>query len=596
MQELKLWETSFSKLVNYYSSLEELLTYINKSGKWKFHVVNKYGYEQNEIATNLNYRMIEEAQKHNVKITFFDENHFAYLDNLNFLCIDEDFFEANKNDIIKAVEANLYDKKIVNVSKYVYSEALIKNLMLTAETIYFEEGIEISNEIKELLNRNLINSCIKNADGDEQISERKILGVDYNMVVSDSDFLSFFSDIKDLENLKLIPPHKVISINAKGFSDMGEKELDDVYNIISTLRQNNQNNKIVIEHVQRKALLKSKLLTSNFDNVQIGGLDSEKYDLEEFKKENDLLNQMVGDIRVSFLSPFEKYIAVYNIVKKFKKYKENDEDKTQARRIRKILNNDYMVCVGYASLLEDLLSRVGVNAYNYTVLVDTSYDDGFTLEEKPVNLEKHARLIVNINDPKYDINGFYVADPTWDNDLDKDYYNHALINFDKTTMENRFFELSKEDLLMNVKNIDEYKEKLNILRKMLNRSSTANNKEKQSYNIIVQKIRSILKDLDKESYNKLEEKYSKIKEALENIEENEDYLNSYIMDAGYIFIGKNGKDIPIETIIEAAAVVNKEVFGFTDEQKESYKEQLLEENIKFDKLYFPLYYNNSKIK
>ena len=39
-------------------------------------------------------------------------------------------------------------------------------------------------------------------------------------------------------------------------------------------------------------------------------------------------------------SPFEKYIYAYNITKRFKEYKENDEDRTKARNIYDILFNE----------------------------------------------------------------------------------------------------------------------------------------------------------------------------------------------------------------------------------------------------------------
>lgn len=180
---------------------------------------------------------------------------------------------------------------------------------------------------------------------------------------------------------------------------------------------------------------------------------------------------MVSYIKNSNYSSLEKYIAVYNIVKKFKKYLENRYDKTESRYIKKFLNNDYMVCVEYVTLLKELLKMVGINSYDYHVSADISYDNGFKLEDKTVDLVVHARLIVSINDPKYNINGFYVSDPTWDNDLEIDYYNHALMSFDKTSKGKRLFALSDEDLIKNVKNMNEFNSKVNYLLDRLKRNN-----------------------------------------------------------------------------------------------------------------------------
>ena len=64
--------------------------------------------------------------------------------------------------------------------------------------------------------------------------------------------------------------------------------------------------------------------------------------MEEEKK----LEELVKDIKTSNLSQFEKFIAVYNIVKNYKEFKENENNRDQARALRYILDNEYMVCVG----------------------------------------------------------------------------------------------------------------------------------------------------------------------------------------------------------------------------------------------------------
>ena len=69
-----------------------------------------------------------------------------------------------------------------------------------------------------------------------------------------------------------------------------------------------------------------------------------------------------------------------------------------------------MVCAGYSNLLNAILRCLGFNA---EALI--SYD------------RRHQRSIVYIEDKKYNIDGLYVFDPTWDrrqNKLDTDYINN----------------------------------------------------------------------------------------------------------------------------------------------------------------------------
>jgi len=290
---------------------------------------------------------------------------------------------------------------------------------------------------------------------------------------------------------------------------------------------------------------------------------------------------IANDINSSGFSPLERYIAVYNITKKFKEYKEDEKDLSQARYFKYFMNNDFMVCVGYAKMLEDLCERVGLNTYDYSLRVDVSYDKGFSKEEKIVDLKCHARIIVDIDDPKYNINGYYIADPTWDNFLEDDFYNYALMSFDKTAQNKRYVDLTDEDLIMNVKDIDEYIEKINYL---LNRSIV-----ETDIHLIKNKILKIIKDLYPDYYKILKEKY----DNLELVKDN-NIIQSILMEAGYFFIEKNGKDIPLETIIDAAGVVNSRVFGFNEEEAKDYRDKLYDINLERDKEAFPYYYENKK--
>lgn len=600
MKNINIWETELLKNINYYN-LDELIIYIKQNKIQDFHVLDEYGLNNEKIETNYVDFINSLTEKEGIKVKYFDENHVAYKDDIyNTLSIEKEFFEANKDLIINAVIENIYNSKNAKINKYTYSEELVKNLILTVEHINFMEGVEPTDEIINLLKENMISASIKKDGSFVEISSNQILGYNYDYVVNDNKNLTIYTNITDLENVVHIPPFKEIKITTSAV-DMNDADFESVFNIISKLRENNKQNKVIIDTQNRRGLRKSKIFNSNFKNVEIDGIDLSNYTLEDFKKEEELLDLMVQDIKVSNFSPFEKYIAVYNITKKYKKYKENPDNKSDSRKFNNFLYNDYMVCVGYASLLRELLYRVGIETYDYGVSVDISYEDGFTLEEKEVDLAGHARVIVNIEDPKYNIKGFYVADPTWDNDLINDYYNTSLMSFDKTAMGKRYVNLTEADLLLNVKDMNEFSRNVNyILSKDKNRTMRNNDiNEKKAeigaYKTLINVIIRLIKSLSHEKYNELLKQYPYINDFSVKTDNIND-LNMFLTDVGYFFIENHSKDVPLETIVEAATNVNKWVFGFNEDQTEIYRKELLEKNIEKDKKCFPYYYEDETSK
>ena len=189
------------------------------------------------------------------------------------------------------------------------------------------------------------------------------------------------------------------------------------------------------------------------------------YPIEEYLKEEKVLNLMVNNINDSNCTPFEKYIAVYNIVKNFKPYNEEKEGENPelSRNIKFILNGDYMVCVGFSKLFRELLDKVGIEASIYNTSVDISYDDGFTLEDIPINNVIHSRVLVNLVDEKYDINGYYISDPTWDNDKEIDKYSNMIMPFDYMQKSARLFKLEEFDFIFDVHNLNEFNSKVKLL-------------------------------------------------------------------------------------------------------------------------------------
>ena len=97
------------------------------------------------------------------------------------------------------------------------------------------------------------------------------------------------------------------------------------------------------------------------------------------------------------LSPLEKFIYAYMIAKD-REGKECEFNDFLSRNIVAVLNNDYCVCYGYVSLLNELCSKIGIQCTHKHVSVPGPHD---------INC-------VIIKDDKYDIDGLYYSDPTKD--------------------------------------------------------------------------------------------------------------------------------------------------------------------------------------
>ena len=122
------------------------------------------------------------------------------------------------------------------------------------------------------------------------------------------------------------------------------------------------------------------------------------------------------------LSPVEKAMFLFDEVKSFS-YKENNSDLSKSRYIPTIVSTGNIVCAGYANFLVELMKECGIKA------------DTMNAE---INLGKqvagHSRVIAKIDDPKYNLHGLYIFDPTWNSKKD----NLAEVKINGNLYMNRF--------------------------------------------------------------------------------------------------------------------------------------------------------------
>ena len=148
-----------------------------------------------------------------------------------------------------------------------------------------------------------------------------------------------------------------------------------------------------------------------------------------FKEYEDTIitiNNFVDSIKSFDFSPLETIMYVYDIVRD-RIYKEVDEneDKMISRNLTSALLGDKIVCVGYAVIFSTLLNRLGI-----------ACDEVFL--RQPGKKVGHARNVIRIKDDKYNVDGIYYFDPTWNSKKNK-FDNNFMFSY-------RYFALTKEQM------------------------------------------------------------------------------------------------------------------------------------------------------
>lgn len=134
-----------------------------------------------------------------------------------------------------------------------------------------------------------------------------------------------------------------------------------------------------------------------------------------------IINDVISDILKYNLSPLEKVMYVYDIVK-YRIYKKDDCDFRNSKDLDKVIDGSYIACGGYTNLFNAILNSLGIGS-----LPLISHE------------VKHQRSITYIKDDKYGVDGIYVFDPTWDSRKKAsdtsyiDNYNYFMLPLDKAS-------------------------------------------------------------------------------------------------------------------------------------------------------------------
>lgn len=486
--------------------------------------------------------------------------------------INPECYEKYKNLIVDKKLEYFYNIGEAKLNSDIYTNHLLI-VLLNDEKInkIFINDVNLNDEEMKLVINSKKNVYIKNDTTDRAFGADGMFGnnslsvLQVGTVELDKEFLEC-----DYENLIHATEKTRFKIEIKddtpsNMLDLMTRNLEKVVNILG---EHAIESKIVI-YIKNKKLVTSDIhrILKKHKNSFISSERELLYD--KYMEVNRYLEHLVKGALDKGYSPLEKYLYLYNIAKQFKEYKENTDDVWDSRDIDRFLFNEYMVCVGFSTLLKELLDLAGIESSFYSVEVDTSYDDyeeDEVVEEqegKVLNYEGHARLLVHMKDEKYNIDAYYQADPTWDNVMKYDSYQHALCTMSSSRYTSRLFSLSNTDLLLDFDSIEDFYNKINHY---LNRNQVykdnntsfemfsygvdddklENSKDVdiiRSYELLCIEMLNLIESIDLSLYNELS------KESLK-IETEEDY-KMFISLFGEKVLIKTNKEIEKDTLYTA---------------------------------------------
>ena len=583
MKELNAWEISFYSKV--FTDINDITDAIKNGEIKSFDIRDSY-----TPGDEINNSLDQQANAKNCIIHYTDSEHPFVFSNIGIVpsVINSKFFLEHKNEIINALTDQITNSKddYFTIKKYFYTPKLL-DILLEKKDIYLDFiDVDLTQDEIKRLKENHVDAYLEKNGKRERISSSFVFETyKFENIKDKKSIIINFDELDkiDVDDFKYLAPSVVISINYYGNKNIGEEErLRKIRDFIEKIDLYNKN-AIVKFEIEKRSNFTKVFGDDKFNNIDIGIInDGYGYSYEEYMAEEEKLEELVRPIKEKDFSPLEKYFAVYNIVKKYKKYKESD-NKNESRYLRHILENDYMVCVGFAKLLSELCDRVGINCKELSISVDTSYDAGFTVEEKPIQLTGHARNIVSIDDDKYNVHGLYVADATWDNFMNISALNNALMPFDKMDVARRLVSYSFNSPILDIHNFKEFNDQVNFLFKrhlqeLMNKKSKTTFHEKllSTYQNVTERILDTI-NCDPEYANF----YNKMKLC----KEENDYLD-YLTELGNYLLTRINKKVDDETILKASLLTDKEL-GKAGDNPEKHEENTRKLYHEIDVLSFP---------
>ncbi len=316
-------------------------------------------------------------------------------------------------------------KKYQKLTKLGFSDFGLQ--VTTSELKTFIEGTNVKSinasemdiqDIESVLNNNYVidNNCLTTKLGNVLLKCRSDKsGRHINLVtpITEEELSlipnNFFSE-QGLGNSILIDGKKIIENNLEELNVLLNDDVEFTKDMVIALlnRVEVKPKKIILE-AQNKTYPNLESLKSLEElceiEVKYGYL--EKCSIDQFDAMRSNLDYFKGLILQYDLSPAERICYAYDLIKSYV-YRECQENYENSRYIHSIVDTGYIVCVGYSKFLAQLLKEVGIKAH--TIGTSVPLKDG--------TMAGHERNLIEIKDDKYDINGIYAFDCTWDSNSD----------------------------------------------------------------------------------------------------------------------------------------------------------------------------------
>ena len=541
-------------------------------------------------------------------------NPLSFVDNFiidKTLCINPNYFEKNKTSI---------DRLLISfINNYTGSLTIKSTKLINDEVI---SAIATNHNIKEI-QLGSIDDIYKLKESDyKKLNNGTIKSIKTYGVEEELDF-NFDSIIKYNVDRNLINYYTydvLMSMNESSrislFNPLTEDEIKyfkmlkggtiyfeyyDYKNILDSiekLESINPNFKyLVIVNTDSKNLFNRELFNrsqiSNKIEVKSGFINMK---IEKYLSYEKYLYELIKP--ATSLSPYEKFLYAYNITKNYKQYNEvsEDEDKFKSRTLYKLLDNDeYMVCVGYANMLHDLLTKLGIESTTYGVGVDVGFDSVDVLSEySDEAISKyggHSRLIVNLVDSKYGINGIYQSDPTWDNVIGEDSYVYSLMTFNEAHLAKRYLYQDKSEYsLLFSTNLEEFYKNVNrYMDRLINNYNYAIKFTEEKAKLrVVSDLLDIIKKLDSSFFNSLVNKYPDI-DKKDIIAITKNYID-FLYDVGKYIVSKVNNPVTISQIKPCINLLYSKFYGLNEEDTKKAVDRTIEYNEKRMSKCFPITY------
>lgn len=311
---------------------------------------------------------------------------------------------------------------------------------LTCKTLTIDGKEKVNLEQLTAINNNCDIRELKVPDLEKNITNNKFnfkIIPNINNQFTSKKFKDFvFDDILHFKNLSIELPLK------EDYTDDANKnisEKEDLEKIIDALididtlsitvidngKQSIEESLEIIEKIEKSIGSKIENIyyitgNRNIDNIEaLKTLENEHrvsimYDkeiicsIDDFINMRNHINKMVSELKNFELSPLEKVLYVYDIIKDFyiinHKYM---KEKKVSRLIHRIFKVNELNCQAYAALYSEILRELKIEATDFNLYSPL-------VEELFLTSDNHARTMIHLVDNKYKIDGLFSTDVVWD--------------------------------------------------------------------------------------------------------------------------------------------------------------------------------------